>query len=361
MAEKRIAVLAGDGIGPEIMAEALKVLAQVGVRFGHCFTFDTALVGGAAWDSYECHFPKETQEICSRSDAVLFGSIGGPVAESALPKWRDCERNSILALRKAFGFALNIRPARSFTGLEHLSPLRPELVNAGIDLVVIRELLGDVYFGEHRRWTEGGKRLARDVADYNEDQIRFAAEAAFRIASERRGTVTAVDKANVLETSRLWREVVREVAAEYPSVDLQFMYVDNCAMQLVTNPSRFDVLLTGNLFGDILSDIAAVIPGSLGLLPSASLSSSGFGMYEPAGGSAPDIAGQGVANPLGQILSAAMMLRYSFGMLAEASTIESAVGAALGAGSRTADLYRGGLVERRASTTEMGDAVASFI
>jgi len=342
MTTKTIAVLAGDGIGPEVMHSALEVLKKVASLYGHAFEFTPALVGGAAFEAHGSHFPDQTRRICEAADAILFGSVGGPVNESHLPKWKGCETNSILALRKAFGLAANFRPAKVYKQLPGSCPLRDEVIEHGVDLLIIRELQGDVYFGEHSFFTQDSKRCARDSGEYTEDQIAQVTRVAFEAARKRRKHVTSVDKANVLHTSKLWREVVKEIAAEYPDVVLEDMLVDNCALQLVKNPSQFDVIVTGNLFGDILSDLAAALPGSLGLTPSASLNAHGFGLYEPSGGSAPDIAGKGVANPIAQILSAAMMLQFSFGLLEEASSIERAVNETLEAGFRTHDIKAAG-------------------
>jgi 3-isopropylmalate dehydrogenase len=342
MAKKRIAILAGDGIGPEVMEAARTILIAVGDRFRHEFEFLPALAGGAAFDLHGEHLPEASIAICRQSDAILFGSVGGPVDQAHLPKWKNCEAASILKLRKTFGFYVNFRPVRVYPELIDLCPLKKEIVGDGCDILFVRELIGDIYFGEHRRGTEGGMRWASDVAEYDETKIRNVARAAFRAAQGRRRKVTSVDKANVLDTSKLWREVVAEVASEYPEVELENMLVDNCAMQIVTAPTRFDVLLTSNMFGDILSDLGAVLPGSLGMTPSASINASGFGLFEPSGGSAPDIAGQGVANPLAQILSAAMMLRWSFGMEQESALIETGVEALLTGPLRTQDILTAG-------------------
>lgn len=357
MATKTIAVLSGDGVGPEVMNATLPVVKRVGELFGHSFVFNPALVGGAAYDEHGQHLPQATIETCKRSDAILFGSVGGPLDQAHLPKWKGCEAGSILALRKAFALAANFRPASVYRQLQASSPLREDLIKDGVDLVIVRELQGDVYFGEHSTWREGGKRIARDVGEYTEDQIALVARLAFEAARKRRGRVTSVDKANVMHTSKLWREVVRETHAHYRDVELEDMLVDNCALQLVKNPARFDVIVTSNLFGDILSDLAAALPGSLGLMPSASLNAEGFGLYEPSGGSAPDIAGQGTANPIAQILSASMMLRYSFGWDHEANAIERAVKSAFDDGLRTADIFIG--KGRVVSTSEMAAEIVS--
>lgn len=353
--KKVIAVLPGDGIGEEVCREAIRVLDAVAEKFGHEFGLRPGLIGGAAWEQHNSHFPDETKALCEASDAILFGSVGGPVELASQPKWKDCEKNSILALRQAFSFNANFRPARVYPELVDICPLRPEVAGKGVDLLIIRELLGDVYFGEHRREVRDGKRVAVDVGEYTEDQVASVAHIAFQAAEKRDRSLVSVDKANVLETSRLWREVVDEVATEYPDVKLEHMFVDNAAMQIIRDPSRFDVVVTGNLFGDILSDAAAVLPGSLGLTASASLNGEGFGMYEPQGGSAPDLAGQNVANPLAQILSVSMLLRFSFGLNQEADLIVSAVDRALAEGSRTADIADS--KSEVLSTTEMCNRV----
>jgi 3-isopropylmalate dehydrogenase len=352
----KIAVLAGDGIGPEVMQQALAVLQQISKKYGHSFETSEGLIGGAAWERYQSHFPDETLELCRQSDAILFGSVGGPVVEAQLEKWKNCERNSILAIRKAFNFYANIRPTLIIPCLAQVSPLKNHLLQNGVDLLVIRELCGDIYFGDHKTFVANNQRCASDVAEYTEDQIVQIAHKAFQIAGNRtRKKVTSVDKANVLDTSRLWREIVTEVASLYPAVSLEHMLVDNCAMQLILNPAQFDVLLTSNLFGDILSDAASAVPGSLGLSASASLNSNGFGMYEPAGGSAPDIAGKNIANPSAQILSLAMLLRLSFGLEEEASAIERAVVSVFEAGFKTKDLCASG--EMAVGTVEFGAQV----
>lgn len=338
--KKQIAVLPGDGIGEEVMAQALRVLDAITQRFGHEFTIKKGLVGGAAYDKFSSHLPEETLALCKGSDAILFGSVGGPVVEQHLDKWKNCEINSILNLRKTFKFNANLRPVRILPELAEISPLKTNVIEKGVDIVFVRELLGDCYFGEHKLVTENGIRIGSDVGIYSEDQIAAVAHTAFNLAKTRRRKVTSVDKANVLTASKLWRTVVQEISKEYPDIELENMLVDNCAMQLVVNPSQFNVVLTTNMFGDILSDAAAVLPGSLGLLSSASLNKEGFGLYEPPGGSAPDIAGQGIANPIAQINSLALLLRLSFGLEEEAKAIEQAVEASLIAGYRTKDIYR---------------------
>ncbi len=357
--EKKIAVLSGDGIGPEVMAQALRVLAEVAKRFGHSFETVEALIGGAAYDEHGVHFPAETMEICAGSDAVLFGSVGGPVSELHLDKWKGCEVNALLGIRKAFSFNANFRPVRVYPELAAHCPLKDELIADGVDILFVRELNGDIYFGHKSTEVRDGQRVATDVAEYTEAQIASVAHTAFRAAAKRGGRLTSVDKANVLETSRLWREVVHEVAKEYPDVELSDMLVDNCAMQLICNPSQFDVILTTNMFGDILSDAGAVLPGSLGMLASASLNDEGFGMFEPPGGSAPDIAGKGLANPTGQILSVAMMLKFAFGATAEAAAIEDAVEKTLRAGCRTADIATSS--EKSLGTEEYTDTILSYL
>jgi 3-isopropylmalate dehydrogenase len=350
-----IAVLPGDGIGEEVMAAALRVLNAAGESGGYRLECRRALVGGAAYEKFQNHFPEETIRICRESEAILFGSVGGPLSESHLPKWKDCERNSILSLRKEFGFFANLRLLRTFPTIAELSPLKSRLVSKGLDIVVVRELLGDIYFGEHRTTTGVNGREAHDAARYDETEIKRIAHVAFATARKRKKKVVSVDKANVLDTSRLWRAVVAEVAKEYPEVELENILVDNCAMQLVREPAYFDVLLTPNLFGDILSDLISVFGGSLGLMPSASLNSEGFGLYEPAGGSAPDLAGKGIANPIAQILSGALMLRHSFALYDPAERIERAVERAVSGGIKTRDLCLPGEVP--ATTEEFTNAV----
>jgi len=347
----KIAVLPGDGIGPEIMAEARKVLDALPLAG---VTYQEADVGGAAYHRHGHPLPPETLETAKAADAVLFGSVGDPSCDNLERHLRP--EQAILGLRQALGLFANLRPATMFPGLEDMSALRPEVARA-IDLLIVRELNGDVYFGEKAiRILDDGRRQGFDLMSYAEDEVRRIAHVAFRAAQGRKGRLCSVDKANVLETSQLWREVVIEVAKDYPDVELSHMYVDNAAMQLVRNPGQFDVVVTGNLFGDILSDQASMCVGSIGLLASASLGAEQTalgtkGLYEPISGSAPDIAGQGKANPLAAILSAAMMLRYSLGQADVADRIESAVAQALAGGARSPDL--GGTH----TTTAMGDAV----
>ena len=345
-----IALLPGDGIGPEVIAQAqrvLEALALPGLRF------EAALVGGAAYKASGHPLPPETLALAKRADAILFGAVGDPDCDALERALRP--EQAILGLRKELSLFANLRPAKLFKELSSASALRPE-VAAQIDLVIVRELNGDVYFGEKgMRKTSGGLREGYDVMSYNEDEVRRIARVGFETAMARRRKLCSVDKANVLETSQLWRDVVIETAADYPEVALSHMYVDNAAMQLVRNPGQFDVIVTGNLFGDILSDQASMCVGSIGMLPSASLDAAQKGLYEPIHGSAPDIAGQGKANPLATILSAAMMLRYSLGAPAAADRIEAAVTKALASGARSPDL--GGTM----TTAQMGDAVLAGV
>ena len=344
-----ILLLAGDGIGPEIMAEAEKVLAALALPV----TLDRALVGGAAYEATGHPLPPETLEKAKAADAILFGAVGDSRFDNVERHLRP--EQAILGLRAALGLFANLRPAKLFAGLESASALRPEVASA-IDLLIVRELNGDVYFGEKgRRETAGGEREGYDVMAYSESEVRRIAHVAFRAARGRKKRLCSVDKANVLETSQLWRDVVIEVAKDYPHVELSHMYVDNAAMQLVRNPGQFDVIVTGNLFGDILSDQASMCVGSIGLLASASLSDGKLGLYEPIHGSAPDIAGQGIANPLAMILSLAMLLRHSGGDEVNAARIEGAVARVLADGCRGADL--GGTM----GTAALGDAVVAAL
>ena len=357
---RTIAVLPGDGIGPEVMDETLRVLDAIADKYCHTFTYHQAAIGGAAYDIYQEHCPDETIECCQSADAILFGSVGGAVSAQNEPKWHNCEANSLLTLRKLFNFNQNIRPVTMYPELGNHSPLKSRVIDGHADIVIFRELVGDIYFGEHYQGHNARQeRYASDIAEYNEQQISAIAHAAFQAARQRRSHVTSVDKANVLATSRLWREIVTEISRDYPDVTVTHQYVDNCAMQLVTNPGQFDVIVTGNMFGDILSDLASVLPGSLGLIPSASINRQGFGMYEPSGGSAQDIAGEGKANPIAQILSAAMMLEYSFGMGEEARNIRSAVQQAITAGYRTTDIAESG--DKPLSTAQMGKQIISYL
>lgn len=356
---KKIAVIAGDGIGPEVMAEAIKVLEKVAAKHNHSFTFNYALAGGAAYDAFGEHLPQETLKICSEADAILFGSVGGPVNSQNDPKWKGAEKAAILGLRKYFNLNINLRPATVFSSLVDICPLKPELIGNGFEIMIVRELAGGIYFGKHETLVENGIRVAKDEMRYDEEEIKSIAHVAFQIAEKRGKKLCSIDKANVLDCSVLWRNVVEEVAKNYPSVELTHQYVDSAAMQLVKNPRQYDVILTGNMFGDILSDLSSVFSGSLGLLASASLNKDGFGMYEPSGGSAPDIAGKNIANPIAQILSAAMMLKYSFALEKEYQEIYSAVEQALNAGARTGDIA--GNQESILSTKQMGEAICKNI
>lgn len=353
MMKKNIAVIAGDGIGPEIVGEAVRVLKVVAEKFGHEFALDEHLVGGAAYDATGDCLPDSTLAACKAADAVLLGAVGGPKWDS-LPGPKRPEKRALLTLRKELGLFANLRPAKVWAPLRDASPLRPEIIGDGLDILVVRELTGGVYFGDHVRAEDG--QSAYDRMPYSVPEIERIARVAFDAARRRGGKVTSVDKANVLETSRLWRETVARLHdAEYADVALDNLYVDNAAMQLVRAPRQFDVILTENMFGDILSDEASQITGSIGMLPSASLRADGFGMYEPIHGSAPDIAGRDVANPLATILSAAMMLRFTFGLSAEADAIESAVAKVLSGPTRTCDIAFDGC--EKAGTRAMGDAV----
>lgn len=355
--EKTIAIIKGDGIGPEIVGEAMGVLDAVAAKFGHTFTYKDAPMGGNAIDAFGVPLPDSSLETCLASDSVLLGAVGGPKWD-AQPSANRPERG-LLKLRAAMGLYTNVRPARMFSDLSAACPLRADIAACGIDFVVVRELIGGVYFGEHSTAEVDGEQKATDIMSYTEHEIRRVAHVAFQMAQKRRKRVTSIDKANVLDTSRLWRKTVTEVAQEYPDVELLHMYVDNAAMQIVRDPSQFDVIVTENLFGDILSDEASQITGSIGMIPSSSMGEGTRGLYEPIHGSAPDIAGQNKANPIGTILAAAMMLRYSFDMAAEADAIESAVDAALKAGYRCGDILQSGgtLVGCR----EMGEQIRSRI
>ena len=355
----KIAVLPGDGIGPEVMRVALKVLEAVGTKFDFKFEHRKADVGGCAIDRHGEALPPETLALCRESDAILFGSVGGPKWES-LPPAEQPERGSLLPLRKHFRLFCNLRPARVFKALTATSPLKPEIVKDGFDILCVRELTGGIYFGSPKgREGVGPEEKAFDTMVYTRAEIERIARTAFDIARLRRKKVTSIDKANVLTTMVLWREVVNEVARDYPDVVLDHLYIDNATMQLLVDPQRFDVLLCGNMFGDIISDECAMLTGSMGLLPSASLNESRFGLYEPAGGSAPDIAGKGVANPVAQILSAAMMLKYSFGREAAAQAIENAVADTLASGQLTADLAPDNSCAL--GTAELGKAITQRI
>lgn len=360
----KIAVLPGDGIGPEVMAEARKVLAAVEKRFSLSFSLTEMRVGGAAIDVDGHALPESTLEVCRNSDAILFGSVGGPKWES-LPPDQQPERAALLPLRKHFGLFANLRPALCFPKLTHASPVKESIVEGGFDVLCVRELTGGLYFGQPKftREEEGDVTVV-DTMVYKKSEIERIAHVAFKAAEGRNRKLTSIDKANVLENGVLWRKTVNEVAKAYPDVTLNHLYVDNAAMQLIRNPKAFDVVLAENLFGDILSDEMAMIAGSLGMLPSASLglketADGRFGMYEPSGGTAPDIAGKGIANPIAQILSASMMLRHSLGQPEAADAIDLAVRKVIDAGYRTGDIYSEGT--RKVNTAEMGDAIVAAL
>lgn len=362
----KIAVLSGDGIGPEVMAEALKVLDKVSEKFGIAFEKEHKLVGGAAIDDSGSPLPPDTIEACEKAEAILFGSVGGPKWEN-LPPDQQPERGALLPLRKHFGLFANLRPAVCFPALTHASPVKEDRISGGFDVLCVRELTGGIYFGEPKSIEEvDGEKRAIDTMVYKAGEICRIAHVAFSAAMERGKKVTSIDKANVLRNGLLWREVVEEVAKDYPEVTLEHLYVDNAAMQLITRPKEFDVVLAPNLFGDILSDEMAMIAGSLGMLSSASLGESKggglyYGMYEPSGGTAPDIAGKGIANPVAQILSAAMMLRFSFGLHEAADAIEGAVKSVIDDGLRTGDIYTGEEGQEKVGTAALGDAIVAKI
>ena len=361
MAEKTITLIPGDGIGPEIVAEAVRVLDAVAEKYGHKFSYKKILMGGCSIDAYGVPLTDEAIETAKSSDAVLLGAVGGKVGNS---RWYDVAPSlrpeaGLLKIRKSLSLFANVRPAYLYPELADACPLKQSHSGNSFDLVIMRELTGGLYFGKRHTEVVGGLRTATDTLVYNENEIRRIAVRAFDVAEKRRKKVTSVDKANVLDSSRLWRTVVHEVAKDYPDVELEDMLVDNCAMQLVHDPGQFDVILTENMFGDILSDEASMITGSIGMLPSASLCESSLGLYEPSHGSAPDIAGLGVANPLATILSAAMLLRYSFDMDEEAEDVEKAVRKVLKEGVRTPDIWKEG--DRKVSTSGMGDAVIAAL
>jgi 3-isopropylmalate dehydrogenase len=355
--EFNIAVLPGDGIGPEIVREALKVLDVVAEKYGHTFNFTEVLGGGVAIDAKGTPLPDETLETCKASDAVLMGSIGGP-------KWDNLNGSKrpeagLLGLRKGLGLYNNLRPAMLFEELADACPLKPSVIGDGLDLMVVRELTGGIYFGDKMRAESG--EYACDVMKYSNYEVERIARDAFEIAMKRNKKVTNVDKANVLGVSRFWREIVEEVAKDYPEVELNHLYVDNAAMQLVINPQQFDVIVTSNLFGDILSDEASMLTGSIGMLPSASLATGSFGLYEPVHGSAPDISGQDKANPTATILSVAMMLRYSLNLEKEAEAIEQAVKDTLKSGYRTGDIFKNEEGTTLVGCTEMGEKIKEAV
>ena len=357
----KIALIPGDGIGPEIVREAKKVLDKVCEKYNHEFAYTTLLLGGASIDAHGVPLTEETIEQAKASDAVLMGSIGGDAATSPWYRLEPSKRPEagLLGIRKALNLFANLRPAYLYEELKDACPLRDEIIGDGFDMMIMRELTGGLYFGERKTTEENGVRKAIDTLTYDENEIRRIAKRAFDIAMKRRKKVTSVDKANVLDSSRLWRSVVEEVAKDYPEVELSHMLVDNCAMQLVKNPGQFDVILTENMFGDILSDEASMVTGSIGMLSSASLNETKFGLYEPSHGSAPDIAGKNLANPIATILSAAMMLRYSLDLDQEADAVERAVKEVLAQGYRTVDIMSEGCTQL--GTEEMGDKIAEAI
>lgn len=357
----QIAVIPGDGIGPEIVREACKVLDRVGEVYGHTFKYTEVLMGGVSIDAHGVPLTDEALETARKSDSVLLGAVGGDVGNS---RWYDVAPNlrpeaGLLAIRKGLGLFANIRPAYLYNELADACPLKREIIGDGFDMVIMRELTGGLYFGERHTEEVDGVLQAVDTLVYNENEIRRIAIKAFDIAMKRKKHVTSVDKANVLDSSRLWRKVVEEVAKDYPEVTLSHMLVDNCAMQLVMNPGQFDVVLTENMFGDILSDEASMITGSIGMLSSASLNEGKFGLYEPSHGSAPDIAGKGIANPIATILSAAMMLSYSFDLDEESKAVENAVQQVLTEGYRTVDIMADGCIQ--VGTTQMGQLICERI
>ena len=351
--KKSIAVIRGDGIGPEIVNQALLVLDKIAAKFGHEFTYTDVDMGGCAIDKYGDPLPQHELDKCTASDSVLLGAVGGP-------KWNDVPgpqrpEKGLLRLRAGMGVYSNNRPAKIWPQLADASPLKPSVVAQGIDFIIVRELIGGIYFGKHETIEKDGQKVAIDELTYSEEEIRRIGRIGFETAMKRGKKLCSVEKSNVLDSSRLWKKVMHELAAEYPEVELSDMLVDNCAMQIVKNPSQFDVVVTENMFGDILSDEASMITGSIGMIPSSSLGASTCGLYEPIHGSAPDIAGQDIANPIGTILSAAMMLRYSFDLAAEADAIEAAVSRVLDAGYRTGDIFSPGC--KKVGCTEMGKLI----
>ena len=353
-----ITVLKGDGIGPDIVSEAMNVLEAIGKKYGHTFNFNEKAVGGCAIDEFGVPLPDDTLEACKNCDSILLGAVGGPKWDH-LPSHLRPEAGALLKLRSSLGLYANLRPAIIHKALSAASPIKPEIIGDSLDILVVRELTGGIYFGE-RGYREGKYgQEAFDVEAYSEYEVKRIAKQAFEAAMKRNKKVTSVDKANVLESSKLWRKVVTEVAKDYPEVELDHMYVDNAAMQLVRNPKHFDVIVTSNIFGDIISDEASQITGSIGMLPSASLAEGTFGMYEPIHGSAPDIAGMDIANPIATILSASMMLKFSFGLIEEAQAIENAVTAVLDKGYRTPDIYVDGTT--KVGTKEMGRLICENI
>lgn len=359
--EFNIAVIKGDGIGPEIVDETMKVLDAVAEKYHHQFNYERILMGGESIDAYGVPLTDEAIAVAKKSDAVLLGAIGGDTTKSPWYKLEPSLRPEagLLKIRKELGLFANLRPAYLYDELKGACPLKEEITEGGFDMMIMRELTGGLYFGEHKTQEVNGVLKATDILTYDENEIRRIAKWAFDIAMKRRKSVISVDKANVIDTSRLWRKVVEEVAQDYPEVKLEHMLVDNCAMQLVRDPKQFDVILTENMFGDILSDEASMVTGSIGMLASASLADGKFGLYEPSHGSAPDIAKTGKANPIATILSAAMMLRYSFDLDEEAEKIEDAIKQVLKEGYRTSDIYEEGT--QLVSTSQMGDLIAKRV
>ena len=355
--KKSIAVIRGDGIGPEIVNQALLVLDKIAATFGHEFTYTDVDMGGCAIDKYGDPLPQHELDKCTASDSVLLGAVGSP-------KWNDVPgpmrpEKGLLRLRAGMGVYSNNRPAKIWPQLSDASPLRPEIVAKGIDFIIVRELIGGIYFGKHETVERDGQKVAIDELTYCEEEIRRIGRIGFETARKRGKRLCSVEKSNVLDSSRLWKKVMHELASEYPDVELSDMLVDNCAMQIVKDPSQFDVVVTENMFGDILSDEASMITGSIGMIPSSSLGASTCGLYEPIHGSAPDIAGRDIANPIGTILSAAMMLRYSFDLAAEADAVEAAVSRVLDAGYRTGDIFSPGC--KKVGCTEMGELILEQI
>lgn len=352
--KKNIAVLKGDGIGPEIVDQAILVLDEVGKKFGHEFSYTEVDIGGCSIDKYGVPITDEGMAVCKASDSVLLGAVGGPKWDNVDPSIRP--EKALLAVRKELGLFANLRPTKLFPQLADASPLKASIVGDGIDLMIVRELTGGIYFGDRRTVTVNGEKVATDEMTYSEHEIERIGRVAFDCAKKRGKKVASVDKANVLDSSRLWRATMHKLAEEYSDVAYSDILVDNTAMQLVKNPGQFDVVVTENMFGDILSDEASMLTGSIGMMPSASLSSTTLGMYEPIHGSAPDIAGMDIANPIGTIMSVAMMLRYSFDMMEEADAIENAVNKALDDGYRTADIWKEGF--KKVGCKEMGAVIA---
>jgi len=355
---KKIILLPGDGIGPEIVAAAKKVLEKIAVKFKHTFNFETHRIGGDAIDAEGVPLSDKTIAACKNADAILLGAVGGPKWETIDPSMRP--ERGLLKIRKELGLFANIRPTKLFPQLKNACPLKDEIIAQGIDFIVVRELTGGIYFGARKTETlVSGEKRAEDSMAYSESEIERIGRVAFKLAATRGKKLCSIDKANVLDSSRLWREVMEKLAKEYSDIQFSSMYVDNAAMQIIKNPAQFDVVVTENMFGDILSDEASTLAGSLGMMPSSSIASTNFGLYEPIHGSAPDIAGKNIGNPIGTILSSAMMLRYSFGLEKEAAAIEKAVETVLEKGYRTADIAQKG--EKLVGTSQMGDAIVEAL